>query len=781
MKHLEKNFLQGKIKLLSLDIFDTLLFRTCSSPSDVFLEVANRANKEKLFERPTTPGEFKNVRIIAEKKARANNKKGGIQEVTLDEIYDEMPVFLGDLERVKEIELNVECDFCYLNPSVYSLVKFASQKNIAIALVSNMYLGVDAITEILNSVGFSLNMVDTILVSSEYGVQKNNGDLFRILLDRYPNIPPSEIFHVGDNFQADILSAQEIGINAVHYQIINRDFNSITEWEYIRHGEILPELFSLRRLLAGVLNKKDDFWFSLGGQILGPFLVIFCEWVIQIAVQEGRKEIFPLMREGSLLTKILNRIIEKRGLDIQVSPLYVSRQATFLASKETINKDILHSFFERRNFTVKDLFQALEIDHHLSTFEQYADNFLSEAHSILCEKNRILKDELIDYLLRDDCQKEINKVIKNNRDILISYLKQCTPFVDQMITVDIGFEGTIQTALESLLRLKDIKSNLIHLLAFGGEKNKHHLANGIDIRGFAGNSGENYDLIQEIIRCSEIIEQLMMESEGSVIGYKMNDKNDVEPILGINGGLNSTVKNAVHKGIFMFQEMWFYLTEQKPWILNRLLSKKRDWVKLIHRLLDMPNYNEALHIGNLYFDENFGSKFVSKFVTNEDNKMLDNLGIEDFLKINSGGYRMNRVSWPQGVVTKKYPSYLFNHYLQNNKPNNYLAKMLNIIYRLKEYNYTEFIIYGAGEAGEALLQVAKLNNMTVNNIVDRKEALWGTYINGVEVVSLEHVIKYSDHHVFGIGSFSFAGEIKHDIIQRYKNENIEPVIFTVFD
>lgn len=769
----------NEIKLISLDIFDTLVFRTCDSPSDVFTEVARRAAKEGVFKRDITEAEFISLRQLAEEKARVlkKNHSDG-PEVQLKEIYNHIGRKIGELKRIRQIEFEVECDYCYLNPSIVSLIEDASSKNIRIALVSNMYFNEAEIKSILANSGLSLSLIDTIIVSSDYRVRKNDGQLFLKLMEQYPDIDVSKILHIGDNFHADVLGASSIGMKAIHYNVIGKDFTSTFEWEQIRHGILLSEISSLRKLASNIqYNSKDSFWFSLGAKLLGPFLTIFTEWIVELAIKEDRKEIYPLMREGSLLAKLIERSIKKRNLKIKVKPLFVSRQATFLAGLECINKDALNSFFERRNVTVEDLFTSLEMGHYLARFEKFKSEFLSKSHRISYNNKHSLKEELVQFFLQKKMSDEINNNIKKKRKLLIAYLQQTCTHIEHIVTVDIGFEGTIQSAIERALQIEGYQSNIIHLLAFGGEKNKYHLLNDIDIRGFGGNCGENSDLIKPIIRSSEVIEQLMMENYGSVLSYEEN-KHGIIPVLDQKGGLNTKEKQLLHQGVFLFQSIWFHLFRTKPLLLERLIVKKREWTKLIHRLIDMPDKEEASRLGDLLFDENFGSNCVTTFSTKEDDQLLTSLGIEQFLNIGGTGYRTHLISWPQAVVTRRYPTYLFEKWLQNNNTDNYLVHMLEIINCVKRHNYNEMIIYGAGEAGDALLKVAQMNNIQVNYIVDRKEALWGKQIGEVKVVSIDYVVKHSSTHVYGVGSFSFAKEIKSDILERYKNEPIKPIVYT---
>ena len=71
-------------KIISFDIFDTLIKRNCYQPIDIYEIVEENYNKNNLKKIEN----FSAKRIVAEKKARENNKH--LNEVTLDLIYNEL-------------------------------------------------------------------------------------------------------------------------------------------------------------------------------------------------------------------------------------------------------------------------------------------------------------------------------------------------------------------------------------------------------------------------------------------------------------------------------------------------------------------------------------------------------------------------------------------------------------------------------------------------------------------------------------------------------------------
>jgi hypothetical protein len=111
--------------------------------------------------------------------------------------------------------------------------------------------------------------------------------------------------------------------------VIPETFDHAFHWEDVRHGNIIPESKSLRKLSGSSLhlpdyNEDEAFYHNLGASIIGPFLNDLCNWAIDECLSENRTSIHPLMREGYLLSPMLETIIKKRGLEIEVKPLYVS-------------------------------------------------------------------------------------------------------------------------------------------------------------------------------------------------------------------------------------------------------------------------------------------------------------------------------------------------------------------------------------------------------------------------------------------------------------------------
>ncbi|KIV53479.1 hypothetical protein AM501_15400 [Aneurinibacillus migulanus] len=770
------------IKVLSLDIFDTILFRLYHRPIDVFIEIGKRAIEKGMVREGITAVEFQKIRILAEKKARSLKKiRYGNDEVNLFHIYDAMPKNIGNIEKLRILEFEIEKHACYINPSIYSLISYCKSKGIQIALLSDMYLSSDQIKILLADNYFPIEWIDQLVVSNEIGIGKAGGKLFDKLLCNYPSIQKKEIIHIGDNKTADIDGARCAGIQSIYYGVIPQNLESVFEWEHIRHGVVFPQILSLRKLayyMNAEYDKEDKFWFQVGASILGPFFVFFSEWVVHSCKKEKRSSVYPFMREGALLASLIREGIKNEQLNIEVKPLYVSRQATYFAGIESFDTEQLGNMFERNNFTVFDLIRMFKLEDTAECLKQYYHVMLTECKDIELTEGCSLRRYLIDFFSLPHVANKVNELIEKERSLLIKYIEQTCQSVDEFVTVDLGFKGTIQKSIEKALQLSGFDSKLTHLLAIGSEPTSKHLLEGMDIRGWIGNAGENQDFIRTLMRSPEIIEELIQAECGSTLGYQ--ERNDsIVPILSNDmcSEQERRYKNICQQGILFFQKLWFHLKKNKKFLIEDMIFNKREWGALLHRLIDMPTRQEATLLGTLHHDDNFGSDHISTIIHDKDTRLLEKWGTEEFLERCSHGYHATNVYWPQGVVTVQQPSYFFRKYLQQNEEGHYLAAMNRMASTIKSEGLTEIIVYGAGDVGQCLIKVANLHKLQVRYIVDRKTSLWGEQIDSIEITSLDRMVN-SNLHIYAVASLSFAKEIERDIQEAYKHSNVRPTIFT---
>src|SRR5699024_8417654 len=85
-------------------------------------------------------------------------------------------------------------------------------RGLAVYVVSDMYLPETQVTAMLRRCGF--DFLDGVFVSSEYGVQKRSGRLFRLFLQK-TGLKPRQVLFVGNDRRADALGAALAGIRCL--------------------------------------------------------------------------------------------------------------------------------------------------------------------------------------------------------------------------------------------------------------------------------------------------------------------------------------------------------------------------------------------------------------------------------------------------------------------------------------------------------------------------------------------------------------------------------------
>lgn len=192
-------------RIISFDVFDTLIERNVEKPEDIFELI----KQEYCGQYGIEISSFREERIRAERLARKNAVR---EEVTLQEIY---LAFEGLQEEQKnrlmnfEQEMEIKC--CKAGEKGHELFEYAQLMNKRIIIISDMYLPTNTVKNILEKNGYK--GYDRLFVSSEYGIMKRTGSLYRRMLTE-TGFSPKEVLHIGDNPVSDGIFAWRNKISA---------------------------------------------------------------------------------------------------------------------------------------------------------------------------------------------------------------------------------------------------------------------------------------------------------------------------------------------------------------------------------------------------------------------------------------------------------------------------------------------------------------------------------------------------------------------------------------
>jgi HAD superfamily hydrolase (TIGR01549 family) len=212
----------GERRIVSFDIFDTLLARNIEPPDFIKRRSAKFAEIQ-LRRRglPLTYELFLQARTHAEAQLRSVAQQRGLDHEARfrDIIHRALALLFGapvaeqETDRIVEYELAVEKQHLLLMPGARELVDELLRRGKRLVAVSDMYLEGHHLQTLLANVGLA-DAVSRIYASSDHYMGKYSGRLFRLMLER-EGAQPGEVLHVGDNLVSDVLAAQKVGIAAV--------------------------------------------------------------------------------------------------------------------------------------------------------------------------------------------------------------------------------------------------------------------------------------------------------------------------------------------------------------------------------------------------------------------------------------------------------------------------------------------------------------------------------------------------------------------------------------
>lgn len=352
-----------KTKIISFDIFDTLLIRPYINPNDVF---------EELEEAYSIPG-FAAARNIAEPNAWNDLVNKNKDDVTLDEIYNYMP---EQFSFMKQKEIDFEKEHLHANPEMIDILNYALALNKQVIIVSDMYLSSKDLKQVL------IRELKTnkfkLYVSSEFGKRKHTGNLFKYVLQDL-NVKPSQILHIGDNKESDFNIPKKLGINAYLYIPYIKNFiktsrvNEFFKWHNNLDSRRFIGTLSLMYQIYSH-NKHVDYWNKLAFLYGGPLSYNYVNMIKKHATTDKLSDIYFVARDGYTLKKIFD-IIEPKS-KINTKYVYAPRFTNTLAYIDLGNKNVLNErkkvlldFLIKQNIAQK----SDNIEQHMNVLQKFSD------------------------------------------------------------------------------------------------------------------------------------------------------------------------------------------------------------------------------------------------------------------------------------------------------------------------------------------------------------------------------------------------------------------------
>jgi FMN phosphatase YigB (HAD superfamily) len=606
------------LSVLSLDVFDTLIWRKVADPVDAFFVVGERLRAEQLAVDHIGPAVFQRLRAAAEGRAREHARA----EVTLAEIYAKLPGWVlapgATREQLAAVELEVERSLILPDLDVLALVQAARTHGKRVVAVSDTYLSEADLRFILSPTYADAGEIERIFTSSDHRDGKAGGLFKTVLADL--GAEPGAVVHVGDHPQSDVAAPRRLGIRAVYFERRPERLARSLERErrYVA-APIVPAQgdFGLTAARSKVLHRCESrdladglrgFW-EYGAASLGPAFTGFAEWVVERAQQRAAGRVFCLMREGELLSRLIGTASAYMGADVTAEPIWLSRQLCSRAAIQDCTPSELAGLLQRRQRpTVRELCRTLEVDVELVPA-------LRKSAELRLTDERLAEQVLRTLAYDPELRTQILASAHALRERLVDYVRsRIGPDERRVLLVDLGWGATIQSMLARVLRAAEIEIDTVGLYLITQPFVTERMLDGFETEGFLAHLGMPAAATQAILRSPEILEQVCMPDVGPQVGLTA----DLEPILDDATDADTVQadeRHAIQQGIVAFQrERGRYRTELRERVPPLSAGAQELLLASLARALVAPTQSEALMLAGWVHDENFGSAAAEPIV-----------------------------------------------------------------------------------------------------------------------------------------------------------------------
>ncbi len=513
------SILEGRrgIDCLSLDCFDTIVWRLTDQPKDVFTTLQNLPAFRAL-------GFTARMRIASEGRARQLARVArGSNEVTLADIYQAaFPELEAEaLAALAEAELSAEMSVCYAPPAAVELLRSARRRGMRVIIVSDSYLRESQLRRLLAAVlpADALEAIGRVVVSCEHGKSKADG-LLAIVRDRYL-IKPERTLHVGDNPVADIQAARQLGMSTTLLVHLDAELAQRQHGQATALGLLDTSVRHTRALHApyhGVLSASRidpaDSDALIGYGSLGPVMHAFASWVLaqerELRAQGKKPKLLFLLRDGHLPHQACEALA---GHEVG-HRVRLSRFAAFAASFRTV-ADVdgyLASFASSRLF--ETMVRQLQLPASLG--------------ARIVERARVARDDVAEFTRQIRSPQALEAIFAGSgafRARLRRYLEREVDLQpgDTLVFVDLGYVGTAQRLLRPVFEQEwGVELLGRYLMCTGAPERVPSRAGLIDTSWCEDRA------IDALLPFVSLLENLSTTADGSLEDYR----EDGSPVLG---------------------------------------------------------------------------------------------------------------------------------------------------------------------------------------------------------------------------------------------------------
>lgn len=648
---LRESIADPRTAVVSVDCFDTILWRRTARPTDVFLVLGEELRDAGHLAKGIDPRGFCRMRTAAEVIARQRKQASrGTGEVSLDEIYAELPAYLSDLSaealRAHEVALEArlsEPDFMFCA----ELSRMA--EDLELIVVSDTYLTADELSTLIDKPGYGNLRNARIFTSCEFGTGKG-AHLWTLLPDML-GVAPDQIVHIGNNEHADFRQPALLGIRAVHWpefseglpEVVAREVDFRVDGERdagVDHG--VTALRGRARFSSYDGSPECEPYWQVGVEILGPVMVGYADWVYARTAEIGIDRAICVMREGRFFTELLHA-----GAGASANPglrsklLWASRTALARVLLAGADRDeITRTLTTPRPASIAGAADLLGLS--LDRFPEFKQ--LSQQAPHLAEDGGALKLFLDAVWETPGALEEIQERALRRRDNFLRHIRDVVGDEPGDVALcDIGWQGSNQERLQEILDQAGIDIRLHGFYVSADTTPLDRLLRGHRIEGFIPGRPVGSDGRQTaFFRNRVMLETLFLTGEGTTL--EIDDHG--QPVLSSNvpPAVQVAQTRAVQDGILAYREHVAAYRAAGAEDVGRIGG--RDARTLIERFVTAPTRAEAELFGSIVHDDSHSNMESLSLIPTGDTwvRRLSSTQLND--------ERWERVWWAAGATAR---------------------------------------------------------------------------------------------------------------------------------
>lgn len=455
LKYLLEAVSDPRFKVVSFDLFDTLIRRDVIAPEHVLWLVGEEVAAE--GDDPTLAQRFHDARLSAGMLALQRAQLDGKEEANLAEIYDTLACVLPQIRKRKAQAMQIEIAFerRSIGPYPLGVRLFGEAKKAGkrVVICSDQYLPLEFLEGLLKE--FGLSGYEKFFLSGDLGIQKATGSLYEwmpIVL----GVDRKEIVHIGDNQYVDVEVARRRGVTGL---LLPRSDALAGHPGRVTAAARLPTLGSVAT--ARYLNRTADERLAaeapaphdgidyIGYTFYGPLLTYLAAWLAQPLRSGEIERLWFLARDGEGLIKVFGLLYPEYADRIDYA--YASRRMLVYPTGTLTGVEI----FRHYELRVASNPRVVDFLHDISADDV---EFTSLSHYFQPD------DRVNDFGVRPELQRRLDAHCAARRldkgsstlDRLRRYYLSLARGAKRIGMFDVGWRGNLQRAMESLFAASDL-------------------------------------------------------------------------------------------------------------------------------------------------------------------------------------------------------------------------------------------------------------------------------------------------------------------------------------